>query len=380
MSSKKYDTIIIGAGISGLSCAKQLQKSDNDFLIISKDVGGRILTSKDGAVNYGAFFVCSDYYNVLPFVKIKSRIRLRDFCFHDSDEQFVLFEPKLLKYFLQFGKIIRILYKFRRAFRQFRKNSENISQKKAIENDSYLRNLYMKDAFDFVKENKLLKGTEAYLSKALYSTTFSKIQEMNAFSYLQFLLPLITPIYSFEFKEEKMTRSFHDNIVIDDVLDIKFKNNEYEIISKNNSFISKHLVIATDICTSKNWIGLKKTNKPVNTHMLHIKGKLKETYYSKKYHLFSPSSNIQAIADIGDGTYLLYYKKNFPKMDKIFITPDIISSHFWKPAGTINGHILIDSDQGNNLYIIGDYNVAGLEESYITGLYAANKIINSDHT
>jgi hypothetical protein len=56
----------------------------------------------------------------------------------------------------------------------------------------------------------------------------------------------------------------------------------------------------------------------------------------------------------------------------------IIDSHFWNPAGTINGHELIETNRGNNMYLIGDFNVAGLEESYITGLYCANQIIKSD--
>ena len=108
MKSKTYETIIIGAGISGLACARTLQENDKDFLIISKDIGGRILTSKDGTANYGAFFVCSDYYHVLKYVKLKSRIRLRDFCFHDGDETYVLFEQKLLGYSLQFIKVLNL--------------------------------------------------------------------------------------------------------------------------------------------------------------------------------------------------------------------------------------------------------------------------------
>ena len=67
MNTKTVETIIVGAGISGLSCARQLQAQNEDFLLISKNIGGRILTSEDGTVNYGAFFVCSDYYNVLKY-------------------------------------------------------------------------------------------------------------------------------------------------------------------------------------------------------------------------------------------------------------------------------------------------------------------------
>ena len=138
MSAKKFETVIIGAGISGLACAKQLYKNGKDFLVISKDIGGRILTSEDGNVNYGAFFVCSDYYNVLKHVTIKSRIRLRDFCFHEKNNDYVLFEPKILLYIFQFLKIQKILYKFRKNIRDFRRKSTFISQKQAIENDPYL--------------------------------------------------------------------------------------------------------------------------------------------------------------------------------------------------------------------------------------------------
>ena len=71
LKSTNYDLIIIGGGISGLACAKNLTKHDKAFIIISKDIGGRILTSKDKTANYGAFFVCSDYHHILKHVKTK---------------------------------------------------------------------------------------------------------------------------------------------------------------------------------------------------------------------------------------------------------------------------------------------------------------------
>ena len=379
MSNRTYNTIIIGAGISGLACARQLNKYDQDFLIISKDIGGRILTSEDENANYGAFFVCSDYDNVLKYVTLKSRIRLRDFCFHENKNTYVLFEPKLIRHLSQFVKAYKLLYKFRKKLRLLRKTSEIISQKKAIENDSFLHDLYMQKASDFIKEHKIVSGTDMYLSKALYSATFSKVSEMNAFSFLQFLIPLVTPIYTFTFEEGKMIKPFQDKIKIGSVTDIKFKDARYKIKTADAILYSKNIVLATEISWSKDFAGVKKVNIPVNTNMIHVKGIAKKEISWKNYQLFSPSGNVQAVADLKDGTYLFYYKSEMPDLKDYFENPYIIiASKQWRPAGTINGHNLIESNRGNNMYLIGDYNIAGLEESYITGLYSANQIIQPD--
>ena len=83
---------------------------------------------------------------------------------------------------------------------------------------------------DYIKENDIQSVTDKYLSKGLYSTTFSNINEMNAFSFLQFLLPLITPIYTFSFEKEKMIEPFQNKIIQNCVNDIKYKNSIYKII------------------------------------------------------------------------------------------------------------------------------------------------------
>jgi hypothetical protein len=374
MSNNTYDTIIVGAGIAGLACGRQLEKKDQDFLVISKDIGGRILSSEDGTANYGAFFVCSDYENVLKFVKTKSRIKLRDFLFHTKDETYVLFQPRLLRYLLQFVKVESILFKFRNRLRKLRKTSTIISQKKAIENDSFLYDLYMKEAADFVNEKRLEPGTNQYLSKAIYSTTFSEISEMNAFSFLQFLLPLITPIYTFEFEKEKMIKPFKDKIKIDCVSDIQYKNGQYKLKTEDEIYTSKNIVLATEITWSKQYASINKINLPVKTNMIHLKGNLNTKYMTKRYHLFTPPGNVQAIANLQDGTYLFYYKNDESSISKYFENPKIIARKTWDPAGTINGHNLLECVRKNSMYIIGDYNIAGLEEAYITGLFCANEI------
>jgi hypothetical protein len=237
----------------------------------------------------------------------------------------------------------------------------------------------MQNASDFVINSKIESGTETYLSKGLYSTTFSKIKEMNAFSFLQFILPIITPIYRFTFEKEKMIKPFKKNLQIGKVKNIIFNNEKYKINLNGNVIQSKNIVLATQINWSKNFAGVKKTNLPASTNMFHIKGCPKKIISKKSYHLFSPTSEVQAIANLKDGTYLFYYKDKQPDLRYYFNNPRIIAKKFWDHVGTINGHFLIDSIRGNNMYLIGDYNIAGLEESYITGIYAAKQIINSDN-
>jgi len=241
----------------------------------------------------------------------------------------------------------------------------------------FLHDLYMQNAVDLVKKHNIITGTNTYLSKSLYSTTFSKINEMNAFSFLQFLLPLITPIYTFTFEKEKMIEPFQGKILHDNVTDITYTSGQYKVKSEKNIFHAKNLVLATQIDWSKHFSGVKKTNKPVDTNMLHVKGIPKKIVANKDYQLFSSPSNLQAMANLKDGTYLFYYKHKRPQLTNYFVNPKVIAHHYWDLVGTINGHTLIESNRGKNLYLIGDYNVVGLEESYITGIYAANQIINS---
>ena len=71
---KQIDTIIIGAGMAGLGCGHHfLKNSQKDFLIISEDIGGRVCSSVDGRVNYGAYFVLENYHHILPYVTKRER-------------------------------------------------------------------------------------------------------------------------------------------------------------------------------------------------------------------------------------------------------------------------------------------------------------------
>ena len=235
----------------------------------------------------------------------------------------------------------------------------------------------MQNAADFVQKNCIENGTDKYLSKGLYSITFSAINEMNSLTFMQFIISLITPIYKFKFEKDRMTQPFKENITIGHVDDLTYKNGYYKIKTNGNFIQSKNIVLATQIDWSKRFAGVKKINLPVDAHMIHVKGSPKNIISKKDYQLFGPPSNVHSIANLKDGTFLFYYKNKQPSLNNYFYNPKIIAKKDWNLVGTINGHTLIESNRGNNMYLIGDYNLAGLEEAFITGIFAANKIINS---
>ena len=65
MKERIYETRIIGGGISGLSCARKLQDEGRDFLLISKELGGRMMTSRSLNMDYGAAYMTEDYKNLV---------------------------------------------------------------------------------------------------------------------------------------------------------------------------------------------------------------------------------------------------------------------------------------------------------------------------
>ena len=373
---KVHETIIIGAGVSGLACARTLQKNKKDFLVISENIGGRILESKDGQVNYGAYYVRKDYTHIKKFVKLGKRIRPENIYLYDKNKTYTLLDFRFILNSIQAMKFVFLLIKFKKHYFKFKKRSEKVSQVQALKEDPYLINLYHQKANNFVKERGIESFSENYVNKALWGTTFLKPEEMNSFVYLEFSLPLIIPVFEFKFLKEKLISGFKKNIISGVVTKITKKKTHYELKTKNNQYCAKNVVVAASPHISKKLLNLSKINPSVQSQMFHLKGKLKENW-NRGMDLFSNKEKIIAIFQQRDGSYLFYSKSKTPNFEKYFSNYKVLNHHFWNPAFNLPGNILWECKQKKNLYLIGDHNFCGLEDSYITGIYAANQIINS---
>lgn len=370
----KAETIIIGAGVAGLGCARQLSKHKRDFLVITENIGGRIMTSPDGHVNYGAYFVLNNYKHILPLVKKGEKLHPFFVEFHDKRRHFYHL-VKMCRYPVQVLRLLFLLRVFKSKYERFKKMCETNSQKFVIETDSGLKKLYFQSAAEFIKEKKIAEIADKFLSEGIYMCTFLPLSKVSAFDFMRLCLGLILPAYEFTFLRDKAVEGFKDKIIIDSVTAIK-KGEEYEIQTESGKvYKARNVVVATPPLVAQKLIGLSKLKTGSNSYVFHVGGELKDKWRNGQFELFGSDSPVIFIRKQADGSYIFYSKISDPDLENYFIRPKIIFKKHWEPAFNITGDELLDCEQDENLYLIGDHNVIGLEDSYITGLLAANKIL-----
>jgi hypothetical protein len=372
-----YDSIIIGAGISGIGCANNFLKNDyKDFKIISPDIGGRIMESDSGTVEYGAYYIMDIYQNVKSFVKTKRKMTKSKLMFHYKNKSYGVYNKRILTHFFELLKLIMILYKFKRHYKIFKEKCFLRSQVNCLKDDEYLWNLYNKNAKDFVKEKGLEGVIYEYMAEIIHGSGFTPVQNLNAFTLLHFSLPLIVPVREFVFRKEKARKLIEKYYVNSIATNIKKGTESYEITTEEEKFYCKNLVIATPPHVSEKLIKIKGGLRgPVGAHMYHLIGETRQDWSGAEYNLFEDKSFMLAIARQQDNSYLFYSSQKNPNFKKYFFNYKILKHKHWDPAFNIRGSNLVDFNQGKNLYMIGDNNICGIEPNYIYGTYCANKIL-----
>ncbi|MFA4887767.1 MAG: hypothetical protein WC595_06150, partial [Candidatus Nanoarchaeia archaeon] len=292
--------------------------------------------------------------------------------FHEKGKGYFLI--KSLVYPLQLLKLILLTSKFKRRYDSFKKECEFRSQKEVIESDPYLYRLYMKKADEFIEENKIREISKHFFSQPVYTCTFLPLSHLSAFEFMHVCLGLIVPISEFNFLKDKLIHDFEKKIIFGEVYKIKNGEKLKSVLTNNGEFKCKNLVIATPAPVAKKLIGLKRIKKPVKAYVFHVSGDSKRKYRSE-FEIFNSNSKLIFIRKQIDSTYLVYATTDKLNFENYFTSFKILKKLKWDPAFSLAGRELIESKRGKSVYVIGDHNVCGIEDAYITGLYAANQII-----
>ena len=292
--------------------------------------------------------------------------------FHDASGSY-----KTVSSFLHPIQVLKFLYlinKFRRHYEGLKKRCEAVSQPVALKEDEFLYGLYKTRAIDFVKSQGIHGISNKFMSETMYGLIFLGLEEYSAFEFFRWMQYFNRPLFEFHFLKEKFLSGIKRKIIFGKVVRISKKRDSYEVKFKKEVLSCKNLVVATPPHISKRLLGIQKIKKPAKAYMFHIRGVIRPPW-ADDYELFSQHSELIDIAHQHDGSYLLYCLSPTPNLSKYFSEHDLVKKLHWDPAFNAAGHVLWDCEVKSNLFLIGDHNIIGMEDAFITGIYAANQIV-----
>ena len=112
--------------------------------------------------------------------------------------------------------------------------------------------------------------------------------------------------------------------------------------------------------------------------VLYVKGERKGEYAKKKFMLLNPEVDpVCLIWKQESGADLIFALGPSPDLSRYYFNPEVLAEVNWKTAVVLSNKNWVPQKLEKNLYLAGDYNLCGMEDSYISGLFAANQIIKN---
>jgi hypothetical protein len=280
--------------------------------------------------------------------------------------------PELLKFYL-------LMKRFMKHYKIFKNNCESMPQREAMKKDSYIEELFSKPASYLIKEKKIDRVAKNIISKFSYACTGVDMDKITALDFLNVSQGLVTPIYRFKFNKEKMEKTFQGNLLYDSITRVEKNENIYEVHTKSGKkYQTDNVILATPAAVTRQLLNLK---TPLRTtcklYVFHVDAKIKEKFSKKEMNVFSFESEIIFSALQDDGTHLIYTREENADLHQICTSYKVIGYHGWEKAMYVYGDAYLEQEYSEGLYVAGDHNGLGLEPTAISGIYAANQIINN---
>ncbi|HEU0080975.1 MAG TPA: FAD-dependent oxidoreductase [Candidatus Paceibacterota bacterium] len=374
------DTVIIGAGISGLACARRLHQAGKDFIIVSKDIGGRVRQSKaDQRVGLGGVYINSDYFNLMPFVDIIEPFRIRDFYFSDGKSYKTLFSLRNIKYVPKLVRFLCLLWRFRCRLCGLRKDAEHEELRVLIEKDPLLNKYWHMSVRDFLKRHGFEELDYIFGLPTAGTNIFASSNELNVFYYLFLFMTMIRPSYIVDLSQtmSRISDGFESSIVLDTVVSIKKQQaGNYLVSGEKSQFLAGNVVIAAPYLDVVGAYDLPKPSRITSTYTYSVVGRRKENYDGKKGVVLHPDRHdAYLLWRQKAGSDLIYAKTGDLDLSRYYGDSVVLEKAFWKTAMHLPGDRVLPQRLDRGLYLASDYNFSLMEDAYITGLYAANQIL-----
>ena len=372
--------IIIGGGVAGIACAMRLMEARQDFLLITENLGGRIKYAQEAKVNFGAYFVMSNYSNARQLLTTGAWINPIDACFHlSATERYAVLSghtlgllPELLRFYLA-------MWEFSRHYAPYKQRCLAIPQRAALETDPYIKEIFSMPAPQFVRARKFERAAAEYLSKFAYACTGASMEQLTALDFLNVSQGMVLPIYKIIFNPETVTQKLGSHLVYDSITRIESQPGKHTLIGKSErEYEAEKIVIATPAAITQQLLGLKEIRAASQLHVFHVNALLKAEFCKYNLNLLPYSSEIMLTVKQHDGTYLIYSRVKEADLHQVCEQFHLLASMHWEKAMYIQGAAYLEQQYGNGIYVAGDHNGLGLEPTAISGIFAANQILGKE--
>lgn len=373
------ETIIIGGGVSGMACGRTLHDMGREFLMLTEEIGGRMLTSKSHEVNYGASYITEDYENVIPYMGGGKRIWTHNCYFHGGKEPISFYRLRTLFEIRKLIKLYRITNDFRKRLNRLRKKSLHQSQREALEEDDILKGYTVKPAVQFVKENKLEYLNDIYFSPLFNSTGFIRYDKCNTFAYLDNLMALACKTYVADHSRccHMLPDGWKERIILCRATQLKrAENGLFQVTTAGDKiFVAENIVLALPYLSARLLYDVPQSHHNIPVYVIEVTGHRNRCCQNKEVVFFRPDEHeITILWQQKTGTDIIFSKVEHPKLEMYYASHSVVNKIYWETAVVLSGAEWLEQKLEKGLYLASDYNICGLEDAFITGVYAANQI------
>jgi hypothetical protein len=370
-------TIIIGAGMAGLACAQEFSDAGQDFLLISKNLGGRVMYDPAEKINYGAYFVMQNYRHAKRFIVPTTLINPLHACFHNSEkEYFSVIGGHTLKLLPEFLRFFSAMMEFKRHYEPYKERCLHMPQREALDADSYMADLFHKPARQFIEEKHYEQVASDYIGKFSYACTGVSTDQITALDFLNVSMGILVPIHQFRFDETATRARLGSHFIQDEIVQIDQKADVLSLKgASGNTYQAERIVVATPASVTQKLLGLSEIREACQLYVFHVKAHLKGVLSRYELNLFPPTSEIILAALQWDGSYLIYSRTKEVDLHQVCESFTVLRTVDWEKAMYVTGRAYMEQRINDRVYVAGDHNGLGLEPAAISGIYAARQIL-----
>jgi glycine/D-amino acid oxidase-like deaminating enzyme len=373
--SEHVDCVIVGGGITGLTCARTLAASGFDaFRLVTDELGGRIKASPAGGANMGAYYVRRDYAEVLRLAERGRRIPLSRISF-EVDGRTLRVTDMALRHPLLVARFLRELVRYDRHYQRLAARFPEACQKTVMESDPYFLGLYRQPCGAWLREVGL-EALAPYFEAIVRGTTICTLAEASAAVCLNSFLIALYGAYEYRLDLAAAARPLAGRTTLARVTRVEPRGDGWALATESGHELAcDFLVLALPMAALNALVDTGHAEQGrVTVHCWHLRGEPRAPYAGRHWHVFDARGDDVCFGRQSDGTYIFYSKRRDAELERYFARPETLAFHTWAPAFNVSTD-LFAMRRRDNLLCLTDYNVTGLEDAARIGKYGARVVL-----